>query len=181
VSYFYFKNKNKVSFSELDSFCATYTFPRKVILACFGQSNDYNLFPMDLQGYIDDAQLYVLGLRNTNVTLQKILEAKRIVVCDLRASDKEAILKLGNHHSSKPPGLEALPFDFQKTSTFQIPVPHIAQGYKEIEITVFKNVGSHTIMIGKIINQTESHGEFPCLYHMHIASSIKRGNPYIVV
>ena len=181
VSYFYFNKQNKVSFSELNSFCAAYTFPRKVILTCFGQSNDYNLFPMDLQGYVDDASLYILGLRNTNVTLQKILSEKKVVVCDLSASDKEQILKLGNHHSRTPPSPEVLPFNFKKTAVFQTPVPDIAKSYKEIQITTSMNMGSHTIMIGKVINQTENQDKFPGLYHLHVAPAITSSNPYIVV
>jgi len=181
ISYFYLQRKNAVSFFELNSFCATYTYPRKVILTCFGQTNDYNLFPMDLQGYIKEADIYVLGLRNSNVTLKKILNERRVVVCDVASNEKERLVGLGRHHSSQPPSMSDLPFTFDQTAVFKMLIPDIANSYRELEIIHHMNMGSHTVMIGKVVNQNLKAVDLPSLYHLHIASAIIKQNDYSVI
>ena len=178
VAFFYYRQKHKVSFAELDHFCAMYSYPRPVILTCFGKADDYNLFPMDLQGYIADAGIYLLGLRNTNVTLKKMLAAKKVVVCGIASKYKENIFALGSHHSTKPPSIDQLPFDFIESETFGFPVPRIVNSYKEIEIEQFFNKGSHTIMVCKVINEVVFDSDFKSLYHLHVATAMKLGCNY---
>jgi len=178
IAFFYYRQKHKVSFTELDHFCAMYSYPRSVILTCFGTEEDYNLFPMDLRGFIKEAGIYLLGLRNTNVTLKKMLAAKKVVVCGIAADQKENIFALGAHHSTQPPSLKDLPFDFISSEKFGFPVPTIIKDYKEIEIIESHNKGSHTLMICKVVNEVVFEEDFPSLYHLHIATAMKLGCDY---
>jgi hypothetical protein len=67
----YFRNKNT---PEQDSiYGALYSYPRKVIAVSHVDADGYNLFPMDFQCLIATGGMYMLGLRTTNITLQKIL------------------------------------------------------------------------------------------------------------
>jgi flavin reductase (DIM6/NTAB) family NADH-FMN oxidoreductase RutF len=182
IGYFYWQRQNKISLKELDCFCAAYLYPRKVVLTCFGQPDDYNLFPMDLQGYIKTEDVYVLGLRNTNVTLKKIIAAGKVAVCEVSSANKDALYLLGRHHSSQPPRLSDLPFTFKSSELFQIPVPDIASAYVELEIIKHIDLGSHTVLVGKVVNQNHhSHRETYSLYHQHITKAIKGKNVYRVV
>jgi flavin reductase (DIM6/NTAB) family NADH-FMN oxidoreductase RutF len=179
--FFFTRKGNKIQIKELNCFCAAYAYPRKVILTCFGQDGYYNLFPMDFQGLIQDAQLFVLGLRNTNITLNKILESKRVVVCEIAASEKELILMLGRHHSSMPPDLTNLSFPVEMTSLYNIPIPKMAKSYRELEIVYSSNEGSHTIMVGKIINHSQASSKFSSLFHWHITSAMRSSSGYAPV
>lgn len=181
IFYFYWQRHSKVTLKELEGFCATYLYPRKVILTCFGKSGDYNLFPMDLQGFIAEEGIFVLGLRNTNVTLKKILLSKKVVVCDVDAKEKERLYMLGAHHSSQPPKQSDLPFDFEITDVFLTPIPDIITSYKELEIIQSINMGSHTVIIGKVVNEKEKDKRVPSLYHLHITYAIKKDIQYAIV
>ncbi len=178
IGFFYWNQKHKVSFEELDHFCAMYSYPRSVILTCFGTPDDYNLFPMDLRGCIDEAGLYFLGLRNTNVTLKKMLAAKKVVVCGIASDQKKNILSLGAHHSTQPPSIEKLPFDFIASEKFGFPIPAIIMDYRELEIQQSLDKGSHTIMICKIVNKVVFQKEFASLHHQHIVPALKLGCSY---
>ncbi len=179
--FFLTRKGNKIKFKELDCFCAGYTYPRKVILTCFGQDDYYNIFPMDFQGLIQDAQLFVLGLRNTNITLNRILESKRAVVCEIPASEKELVLMLGKHHSSAPPDLNNISFPLETTLFYNTPIPKMAKSYKELEIVYSSNEGSHTIMIGKIINQSQTDSNFSSLFHWHITGAMRTNGSYTLI
>ena len=178
IFFFYYRQKHKVSFVELDHFCAMYSYPRPVILTCFGKEDDYNLFPMDLQGYLSDEGIYLLGLRNTNVTLKKMLAAKKVVVCGIASKYKENIFALGSHHSTAPPSIDELPLDFIESETFGFPVPRIVNSYKEIEIQQSFNKGSHTIMVCKVVNEVVFDSNFKSMHHLHIATAMKLGCNY---
>jgi flavin reductase (DIM6/NTAB) family NADH-FMN oxidoreductase RutF len=167
LTYFQRQRANTVSYKELDGFCATYQFPRKVILTCHGDNDNYNLFPMDLQGFLVTENIFILGLRNSNVTLQEILKTKKVVVCDVDASHKEVLLSLGRHHSSKPPQMDELPFSWRMSLVYSIPIPNIANSYHELQIVHHRNLGSHTIMFGKVINTVSDETKKPSLYHLH--------------
>jgi len=178
VGFFYWKQKHKVSFEELDHFCAMYSYPRSVILTCFGTPNDYNLFPMDLRGGIEEAGLYFLGLRNTNVTLKKMLKAQKVVVCGIAANQKKHILALGAHHSTQPPSLEKLPFNCIASEKFGFPVPAIVSDYRELIIQQYLDKGSHTIMICKVVNKVVFKEDFASLHHQHIVTALKLDSTY---
>lgn len=179
ITYFYLTSKSKVSFYELNGFCASYLYPRKVVLTCFGGLDSYNVFPMDLCGHIPETGFYILGLRNTNVTLTDILAARKVVVCEVPASEKDTILSLGRHHSARPPAPESLPFSLKETPAFRMCVPDIATSFWEIEVIQFCDMGSHTVMIGKILNTV---GDVPAqinhLFHLHISYAVKNILPY---
>ena len=53
---------------------------------------------MDLVGDIPPSSRYVFGLRHTNVTLARIIEAKKLVVSEIPYEYKEIIYQLGKHH-----------------------------------------------------------------------------------
>jgi hypothetical protein len=97
------------------------------------------------------------------------------------ANRKNQLLQLGEHHSSKPPGLENLPFNFNQTSKFQIPIPDFVDGYRELELINYLNLGSHTLLVGKVIFQLKGNYSTKSLFHQHIALAIKRGNQYEII
>jgi hypothetical protein len=164
--YKYYK-KPKWPFKKYKSLVAAYSYPRRVRIISFKQEDYFNIFPMDLLGPIPGSGKYVFGLRHTNVALAKIIETKKIVVSEVPYIYKDTIYELGKHHSGAPLSPDSLPFKVKQTENFQFFIPEWADSYKEIQIVKTKNLGSHMLLWGEIVNEKilrESSGN---LYHIH--------------
>ncbi|MBS1527366.1 MAG: hypothetical protein JST19_17060 [Bacteroidetes bacterium] len=166
VLFRYFLRSKKNTYYHRKVVSALYSYPRKIIIVSYQDDNYYNIFPMDIQGYIRDENLYILGLRTTNVTLDRILEAKKVVICDTDAVDIETVYNLGKHSSSAPTPKEKLPFGTTPSELFGFPVPDFAGSYKEVEIISNRKMGYHMLMVGKVVNAKEVKTERSSLYHV---------------
>jgi len=145
---------------------ALYSYPRNIIIVSYSDDDYCNIFPMDIQGYIAKEDMYLLGLRTTNVTLDKILEAKKVVVCDTDSVELDTVYNLGKHSSKTPTPKDALPFGVIESEVFGFPVPDFTGSYKEIEIVQHKKMGYHMLMIGKVVNAKQLKKDPASLYHV---------------
>jgi len=162
----YYK-KPKFSLEKYKSLIAAYSYPRKVRVISFKQDNYFNIFPMDLLGEVPQSGKYVFGLRHTNAALAKIIETKKIVVSEVPYIYKDTIYELGKHHSGAPPSPDSLPFKIKQTNNFGFLIPEWADSYKEIQILKTKNLGSHMMLWGEIINEKTLKQPSDNLYHIH--------------
>jgi len=159
--------RNKTStYQYRKTLSALYSYPRKIIVVSYKDENYCNIFPMDIQGYVKEGGMYVLGLRTTNKTLDKILNAKKVVVCDIDSVDINTIYTLGKHPSASPPKLEEMPFGTTGSEVFNFPIPDFAECYKEIEIIAHRKMGYHMLMVGKIVNSKVIKQDSSSLYHV---------------
>jgi flavin reductase (DIM6/NTAB) family NADH-FMN oxidoreductase RutF len=165
LRYLHFRTGAKQPFHLFNLYAALYCFPRKIIITSFKSVDYINLFPMDFQGYIQQKEAVLLGLRNTNITLEKILEQKQFVLIDFDHNSISPIYELGKHHSSLPPHREELPFKINNSDQLKCPIPEFATSYKELSLFNAINLGSHTLLIAKVIHQTFSNNDSH-LYHI---------------
>ena len=160
--------KNRTSnYRERKFIAAFYTYPRKVIAVSYKEENYCNLFPMDIQGHVVESNLYLLGLRTTNITLNKILDTKKLLISDTSAADIKTIYSLGRHYSATPPKLEELPFSTSESKLLKFPVPDFAASYKELEIIRNVKIGYHMLLVAKIVNAEQVKRDTRSLYHIH--------------
>ena len=145
---------------------ALYSYPRRIIIVSYCDNDYCNIFPMDIQGYLEEEGLYLLGLRTTNLTLNKILEAKKVVVCDTNSVDLETVYSLGKHSSKAPTPISELPFAVSKSELFGFPVPDFSGGYKEIEIIRHKKMGYHMLLVGRVVNSKQINPNPASLFHV---------------
>ncbi len=145
---------------------ALYSYPRSIIIVSYQDENYCNIFPMDIHSFIAEEGLYLLGLRTTNVTLNKILEAKKVVVCDTDTVDINTVYGLGKHSSTSPTPKEQMPFGTKASEQFGFPVPDFSGSYKEIEIIESRAMGYHTLMIGKVVNYKKIKPQPASFYHV---------------
>lgn len=169
----YFVRKRKITFKEGTIYGALYSYPRRVIVVSFKNYDYYNIFPMDFQCYVKESNIFLLGLRTTNITLQKILDEKRMVISDTDSVDLDTLYFLGKHHSSTPSALDKLPFKVIESERFKFPVPDFSSSYKEVEVLNSFPLGSHTFFIGKVLNSTEIRKESSSIYHFHFFGSLQ--------
>jgi len=167
----YFKNKN--SPLEDTFYAAAYSYPRRVIAVSFRDDAYYNIFPMDFQCHIPQSDLYVLGLRTTNITLKKIIQSEKVVIGDTEGAALNVIYALGNNHSAQPPSLDQLPFTTSRSEVFQFHVPDFCASYKEVRLVGHHNLGTHTLLTGEIVNAHEGREGGSNLYHISFLQSLR--------
>jgi len=175
VMFGYLLRSKKNTYYHRKVVSALYSYPRNIIIVSYMDDGYYNIFPMDIHAYIPEDDLYILGLRTTNVTLNKILEAKKVVVCDTDNIDINTVYDLGKHSSTAPTPLNQLPFDTNESELFHFPVPDFVGSYKEIEIIHHKKMGYHMLMVGKILNHKMIRQNPSSLYHISFLQ-FQKGN-----
>jgi flavin reductase (DIM6/NTAB) family NADH-FMN oxidoreductase RutF len=162
----FFKSE-KHSYLESEIYGAIYSYPKKIIIVSYKDNEYYNIFPMDFQGYYPEENLYLLGLRTTNITVKKIIETKCVVISDIDAIDIKTIYALGAHHSKTPRKIEELPFKVKESELFKFPLPEFASSYNEVEIIGNYELGTHMMIVGKIKNSKKIKENLSSLYHLH--------------
>jgi len=175
----YFLRSKSNTFYSRRVISALYSYPRRIVIVTYSDDSYHNIFPMDIQGFIEEEGLYLLGLRTTNITLDKILAAKKVVVCDTDTVDLETVYQLGKHSSKSPTGKHALPFGLSKSEKFGFPVPDFTGSYKEIEIIQHKKMGYHMLMIGKVVHAKQMKPAPRSLYHVGFLQFKKSSYPAI--
>lgn len=176
----YYK-KNGLTFSKFKSFTAAYSYPRQIRVVSFRQDDYYNIFPMDLIGEIEQCGKYVFGLRHTNLSLEGIIKTGKLAISEVPFQYKDIIYQLGQHHSSKPPPLDSLPFEVIKSKNFEFYIPAWAENYKEITILKTRNLGSHMLLWGELkeISRVNSPANHLFLIHfLHYRMQTKKGLGY---
>ena len=175
VFYAYLIRSKKNTYYSRKVIGALYSYPRSIIIVSY-QNDDYcNIFPMDIHCHLEQEGLYILGLRTTNATLDKILETGKVVVCDTHAVDINTVYTLGKHSSKAPPPLHDMPFKTIESDQFHFPVPDFVGGYKEIEIIDHRKMGFHMLLIGKVFNEKKMVDKPASLYHIGFMAFQKGG------
>jgi hypothetical protein len=181
--YYRYYKKAEQNFYKLKSYAAAYSYPRRVRLVSFQEEGWYNIFPMDLVGDLSFSRRYVFGLRHSNVTLARMIAAKKIVVSEIPYEYKDIIYQLGKYHR-KPLSEIGTPFGIIQSEFFRFPVPEWANGYKEIRISDCLNLGSHMLLWGEVVNNrdlSESHGHLFHIHFLHYLHQIRGGRIYKLV
>lgn len=162
----YFLRSKKNTYDSRRVVSALYSYPRSIIIVSYADDEYCNVFPMDIHGYIEEEGIYLLGLRTTNITLDKILNAGKVVVCDTDTVNINSVYNLGKHSSTAPTPVDELPFSTIKSEVFGFPVPACSGGYKEIAIFEHKKMGYHMLMMGRVINNKILKPNPESLYHV---------------
>ena len=160
-----FKNKS-TNYFERKVYAGLYAYPRKVIVVSYAEKDYINIFPMDFQCFIPGPNIYLLGLRTSNITLDKIVNSRRLVVSDSASAKVDVIYSLGTHHK-KPLNVNELPFTVAASQLYKFPVPGFANDYKELELVEFYKSGSHMLLVAKTINSISTQTQHSSLHHIH--------------
>jgi flavin reductase (DIM6/NTAB) family NADH-FMN oxidoreductase RutF len=164
VLYRYFKNKTNAL--ESRSYATMYSYPRRVIAVSYRDESYYNMFPMDFQCQTGDGT-FILGLRTTNVTIDRIIKSKKVLIGDAGQAALSTIYFLGGHHSKTPTPLNELPFKTQPSENFRFPVAEFSSSYQEVEIIQNYELGTHMLMIGKPLKRVELRKQESSIHHIH--------------
>jgi flavin reductase (DIM6/NTAB) family NADH-FMN oxidoreductase RutF len=164
----YFNRNQSHSFRFKRIIAAIFSYPRKVIIVSYKEEGYFNMFPMDFYMNIQGTNFLILGLRNTNKTLEKISQTKKIAIASSGSVDKEIVYLLGKNHSdSSPLALEKIPLKFIETKLFKFPVPE-KTSYSEVKVIGTENLGSHTMIMCEIEHTVQYEQGCGSLHHIHL-------------
>lgn len=130
-----------------------YICPRPVVLVSVDDGQHSNIFPMDLIGPVGP-HLFTLALRTTSQSVATMSSARRMAISSLPASQRETAYRLGAHHGQTKVDWSALPFRVVRSTTFGLPVPHIAPRIRELEAVHVETIGSHTLFVTRVVSDT---------------------------
>lgn len=162
----YFLRGKKDTFHQGMSYAAMYSYPRIVSVVSFREEGYVNIFPMDFLCLMNSEKMVIMGLRKTNTTLARMIAAGKVVIGDTTNVSLDVIYDLGRNHSSNSISVEQLPFKVSESERFRFYVPAFCNSYREIEIIKSIELGTHTMMIGKQVNEIGK-GVGKKWYHVH--------------
>ena len=138
-----------------------------MIITSFSDHEYYNMFPMDFQGHYPEPGIQLLGLKTSNITVNRIIDSRRVVVSSTDQIDSKTVYALGAHHSKEPPPINNLPFETCESEIFNFPVPGFSSSYRELEIVGHHILGSHCMLVGHVINAKQRINSHSSFYQIH--------------
>lgn len=174
--------RNSILF--LKNLAALYTYPRKVVLNIIKTDSHFNIFPMDLVCELIEDDILILGLNVNNRSVEDIIHTEKMLIVEPAASSKNVVYNFAGNHKK-----EMIESDFSKkykleSETFHFPIPDFACSYKEISCFKYIKLGSHYLLICRVINKKILKPDIPLLYHVSTIYQLQleqQNNPYCTV
>lgn len=145
------KSKFKFTKNTINHLISWYLYPRKIYVVVVMGADFLNIFPMDLHVKCPNSNNYYFALQPSNLSELCLKQNKKIVVCELAAKDIIKAYSLGKNHGGVNLFNSKLPFDCIKSKNFKFVIPKFCIGYKEVEITSYKLMGTHTLFQGNVV------------------------------
>jgi flavin reductase (DIM6/NTAB) family NADH-FMN oxidoreductase RutF len=137
--------------SELHALFVFYICPRPVVVVTVSDGEASNVFPMDLIGPISD-QHFSLALHMTSKALPSIQRSGRVVLSDVPVERIPLAYRLGQNHNEISVPWSSVPFSFNLSSDFRMPVPEFALRVRELQVMETRNMGSHALIICRVVS-----------------------------
>jgi len=162
----YLKIGKRNSISFLNSLAALYSFPRKVVLNIIKTDSHFNIFPMDLICELFGDDLILLGLNINNRSIEEIIRTKNMLIVEPDATSKNIVYGFAGNHNK-----EMIESDFSdkykiESETFHFPIPDFSCSYKEITCIKHVKLGSHYLLVCRVLNKKILKPQVPLLYHI---------------
>jgi len=153
-----------MSSDAIDQLMIFYICPRPVVLVSVVDTNQSNIFPMDLIGPLASHDFFSLALRSTSPSTAAMKRCRRVALASICASDKDVAYELGAHHKKMLFDWSVLPFGIKHSPNFALPIPATALRVRELEISDIQDIGSHTFFLGKTVSDSRLSNELQ-LFH----------------
>jgi hypothetical protein len=143
-----------------------YSMPRKISIITLGDGTNYNMFPTDLHGEINN-DYYVVSLRHEGKASQQVEELKKIAISSVKAEYFSQAYSLGKNHMQELKPAENFKFGELRSENFKLPLPEMIINYCELEHTGTITCGIHKLHFFKITNRHTAENISPALSHIH--------------
>lgn len=152
-----------------------YSIPRTISLITVSDGQLYNLFPTDLHGQIDEEH-YIVSLRRGGKAAKQVENVKKILVSEIDSSQYKTAYALGKNHMQELKPKVAFEFSDKTAEQLQLPLPHSATLYRELELEQFFDHGIHRIFLFRILNSKQIEAHTTTLAHIHNVYATWRRN-----
>ena len=145
-----------------------YSIPRQIYLASVGANSLYNIFPTDLSGQIYEDN-FIISLRTNGKANEQVEKAGKCLVAKMEAGSFMEVYGAGRNHMRELSDTNKLGISLREESSaaLNLPVPHDAIQYFELEKIDKFEVGIHTIHFFRIINSVSLSNSHSVLTHIH--------------
>ena len=145
-----------------------YSIPRQIYLASVGSNSLYNIFPTDLSGQIGEDN-FIISLRTNGKANEQVEKAGKCLVAKMEAGFFMEVYGAGRNHMRELSDTNKLGVSLRQESSaaLNLPVPHDAIQYFELEKIDKFEVGIHTIHFFRIINSVSLSNSHSVLTHIH--------------
>lgn len=151
---------------QYDFLKMAYSTPREIRLVTISNESTFNLFPIDLFGYVGEDHL-ILSLRHDRRTCRQVEECKQIATWMVDAKYAAEVYSLGKNHSTGCVGKSALSINDKLSPAFGLPGPTFATDPEEFELTErIGDFGMHRLLLFRRVGTKISPRE-NCLVHIH--------------
>lgn len=145
---------------------AAYAIPRLISLITVGRNDLYNLFPTDLHGQADETH-YIISLRTGGKACQQVMAEGKLLLSQMQSEAYKTVYSLGKNHMQKLKTGEHFPFSQLVSEKFNLPVPKLANSYKELVLAESFTHGIHTMLLFTIANYRQLQPQHNTLVHIH--------------
>ena len=143
-----------------------YSLPRNISLITVSENNQYNLFPTDLHGQVDD-QHYIISLRHEGKASGQVERTGKILITEMDSQFYKTVYALGKNHTQEMKSNENFPFSDTVSAHLLLPLPKMALYYRELELVNSFMYGIHRLFLFKILYRQQVRGKPSTLVHIH--------------
>ena len=148
----------QMSAADLRCLDVYYLWARLVFLVSVEHSPGFNVFPMDLVGFVGPQRAFIGALRSTSPSVREIVHRKQITLSSLPAAFKDDLYALGAHHVKPLVDPKMLPFALDTSKVFGLPVPAPAFRVRELVVRGAWELGSHTVFTAETVSDVQRGG-----------------------
>jgi hypothetical protein len=139
----------RVVMRDVHAHFVLYICPRPTVLVSVMDGDDCNMFPMDLTGPIGSDH-FALALHSPG-PIGLVQRSRRIALSSVPFEQKPVVYALGKNHNKSKIARDELPFATSASPTFGLVVPGFASRVRELEIESFRQMGSHTLFLARVV------------------------------
>jgi hypothetical protein len=140
-----------VSWRDANSTVVFFLCPRPVALASVGNLGAGNIFPLNLMGAIGK-DYFAFALNRVRPVTSFVERQGYLAVSSIPLDRRGLVRELGKNHRTEHIDWTQLRFPVKPSAQFDIPVPELAQRVRIVRIEWTQNLGSHTLFVGRIVD-----------------------------
>jgi hypothetical protein len=143
-----------------------YSVPRNISMITVGQNNQFNLFPTDLHGPINE-DYYIISLRHDGKACQQVINNGKILLTQVHSDFYKTAYALGKNHMQELKERDHFPFSNNISASLKLPLPQAAVLYWELELQDSFIHGIHRVMLFKTLYRQRIRDTTSTLVHVH--------------
>jgi hypothetical protein len=139
--------------------------PHPVVLVSLDGDSGGNIFPMNIMGDLQH-NYFAFALKNSRLAARLVERSSQVVLSDVPLAQTSLAYRLGANHRKLSIDWDQLTFETKLSAQFKFHVPSFTHRVREMQIETFRNLGSHTFFVARIIHDERTANDVGlCIVH----------------